>query len=116
MPFEDTSPSVCVRIISRFMRHVRVMRQGRSFCAKKNDVALLGSRGFEQGGLLLLKTIKEMKLLTEVILMTPAESASLFTSIQAMKLGAFDDLHIMWSFPSDFSFFSVLPRTQSGRC
>jgi DNA-binding NtrC family response regulator len=43
---------------------------------------------------MLLKAIKEMKPLTEVILMTPAEGPSLFASIQAMKLGAFDDLHI----------------------
>jgi len=58
------------------------------------DVVLLGSREFKQGGLMLLKDIKELKPLTEVILMTPAEDASLFASIQAMKLGAFDDLHI----------------------
>jgi len=58
------------------------------------DVVLLGSREFKQGGLMLLKNIKELKPLTEVILMTPAEDASLFASIQAMKLGAFDDLHI----------------------
>jgi DNA-binding NtrC family response regulator len=58
------------------------------------DVVLLGSREFKQGGLLLLKDIKELKPLTEVILMTPAEDPSLFASIQAMKLGAFDDLHI----------------------
>jgi DNA-binding NtrC family response regulator len=58
------------------------------------DVVLLGMREFKQGGLMLLKDIKELKPLTEVILMTPAESTSLFASIQAMKLGAFDDLHI----------------------
>ena len=58
------------------------------------DVVLLGSREFKQGGLMLLKDIKELKPLTEVILMTPAEDPSLFASIQAMKLGAFDDLHI----------------------
>ena len=58
------------------------------------DVVLLGSREFKQGGLMLLKDIKELKPLTEVILMTPAEGPSLFASIQAMKLGAFDDLHI----------------------
>ena len=58
------------------------------------DVVLLGIREFKQGGLLLLKAIKECKPLIEVILMTPAESTSLFASIQAMKLGAFDDLHI----------------------
>ena len=58
------------------------------------DVVLLGMREFKQGGLMLLKAIKEMKPLTEVILMTPAEGPSLVASIQAMKLGAFDDLHI----------------------
>ena len=69
--------------------------EARQILQRKNiDVALLGSRGFKQGGLLLLKAIKEMKPLTEVILMTSAEGSSLFASIQAMKLGAFDDLHI----------------------
>ena len=58
------------------------------------DVVLLGSCEFKQGGLTLLKTIKEIKPLIEVILMTPAEGISLHASIQAMKLGAFDDLHI----------------------
>ena len=58
------------------------------------DVVLLGMREFKQGGLTLLKTIKEMKPLIEVILMTPADGISLFASIQAMKLGAFDELHI----------------------
>ena len=58
------------------------------------DVVLLGMREFKQGGLMLLKAIKEMKPLTEVILMTPAEGPSLIASIQAMKLGAFDELHI----------------------
>ena len=58
------------------------------------DVVLLGMREFKQGGLTLLKTIKEIKPLIEVILMTPAEGISLHASIQAMKLGAFDELHI----------------------
>ncbi len=58
------------------------------------DVVLLGIREFKQGGLMLLKVIKETKPLIEVILMTPVDGASLFASIQAMKLGAFDDLHI----------------------
>ena len=58
------------------------------------DVVLLGMREFKQGGLMLLKTIKEMKPLIEVILMTPADGISLLASIQAMKLGAFDELHI----------------------
>jgi len=58
------------------------------------DVVLLGMREFKQGSLILLKAIKELKPLIEVILMTPTESTSLSASIQAMKLGAFDDLHI----------------------
>jgi ActR/RegA family two-component response regulator len=58
------------------------------------DVVLLGMREFKQGGLMFLKTIKEIKPLIEVILMTPAEGITLFASIQAMKLGAFDELHI----------------------
>lgn len=58
------------------------------------DVVLLGMREFKQGGLMLLKAVKEIKPLIEVILMTPAESTSLFASIQAMKMGAFDDFHI----------------------
>ncbi|GEM_PF-965649 len=58
------------------------------------DVVLLGMREFKQGGLMLLKTVKETKPLTEVILMTSATGPSLFASIQAMKLGAFDELHI----------------------
>jgi DNA-binding NtrC family response regulator len=61
---------------------------------KNIDVVLLGKREFKQDGLILLRSIKEMKQLTEVILMTPSESASLSASIQAMKLGAFDDLKI----------------------
>jgi len=61
---------------------------------KNIDVVLLGMREFKQGGLSLLKSIKEMKPFIEVILMTPAEASSLFASIQAMKLGAFDELHI----------------------
>ncbi len=61
---------------------------------KNIDVVLLGMREFKQGGLILLRSIKEMKPFMEVILMTPSESASLFASIQAMKLGAFDDLQI----------------------
>lgn len=58
------------------------------------DVVLLGMREFKHGGVTMLKAIKELKPLTEVILMTPAEAISLYASIQAMKLGAFDELHI----------------------
>lgn len=61
---------------------------------KNIDVVLLGMREFKQGGLILLKSIKERRPFVEVILMTPADSASLFVSIEAMKLGAFDELQI----------------------
>ncbi len=56
------------------------------------DVVLLGARGATQSGLEFLKFIKQNRPLTEVILMTPLDEHSLFGSIEAMKLGAFDDL------------------------
>jgi DNA-binding NtrC family response regulator len=58
------------------------------------DVVLLGGRGMMQSGLLLLRFIKETQPLIEVILMTSSEHHSLYVSIEAMKLGAFDDLLI----------------------
>jgi DNA-binding NtrC family response regulator len=58
------------------------------------DVALLGARGGTQRGLPLLRFIKEARPLIEVILMTPSDDHSLYVSIEAMKLGAFDDLLI----------------------
>lgn len=58
------------------------------------DVVLLGKLEFKQDGLNLLKDIKKLKPLTEVILMIPSDDTALFTSIQAMKLGAFDDIRI----------------------
>jgi DNA-binding NtrC family response regulator len=54
------------------------------------DVVLLGLKGLKYRGLSLLKTIKHLKPLTEVILMLPAEHLAL--SIEGMRAGAFDDL------------------------
>lgn len=62
--------------------------------SREIDVALLGARGGTQRGLPLLKFIKEARPLIEVILMTPSDDHSLYVSIEAMKLGAFDDLLI----------------------
>jgi len=56
------------------------------------DVVLLGVPGPYQNGLSLLKKIKELRPNTEVILLTAVEEHSLYGSIQAMRLGAFDDL------------------------
>jgi DNA-binding NtrC family response regulator len=56
------------------------------------DVVLLGVAGPYHNSLSLLKTIKEMRPYTEVILLTATEEHSLYGSIQAMELGAFDDL------------------------
>jgi DNA-binding NtrC family response regulator len=58
------------------------------------DVVLLGGRGIMQGGLPLLRFIKKTRPFIEVILMTSLELHSLYVSIEAMKLGAFDDLLI----------------------
>jgi DNA-binding NtrC family response regulator len=56
------------------------------------DVVLLGVTGSYPNTLSLLKTIKELRPYTEVILLTAMEEHSLYGSIQAMELGAFDDL------------------------
>jgi DNA-binding NtrC family response regulator len=56
------------------------------------DVVLLGVAGPYQNSLELLKTIKQIRPYTEVILLTALEEHSLYGSIQAMQLGAFDDL------------------------
>lgn len=56
------------------------------------DVVLLGVVGSRQNSLSLLKLIKEIRPYTEVILLTALEEHSLYSSIQAMQLGAFDDL------------------------
>ena len=56
------------------------------------DVVLLGVSGSHQNSLSLLKIIKKIRPYTEVILLTALEEHSLYGSIQAMQLGAFDDL------------------------
>ncbi len=58
---------------------------------KDIDVVLLGTRRLNpQRGIALLKTMKEIRPLTEFILMTGPGQLPL--SIEGMKLGAFDDL------------------------
>jgi DNA-binding NtrC family response regulator len=59
---------------------------------KDIDVVLLGLEGFGYRGLSLLKAIKEIRPLAEVILINPLEELAL--SIEGMKLGAFDDLWV----------------------
>ncbi len=56
------------------------------------NVVLLGLTGRHIEGLSLLGSIKEMRPNTEVILMTELDEHSLYYSIQAMQMGAFDDL------------------------
>jgi DNA-binding NtrC family response regulator len=56
------------------------------------DVALMRVKEVEPKGLPLLRMIKEVRPNTEVILMTQSESHSLSISIEAMRLGAFDEL------------------------
>jgi DNA-binding NtrC family response regulator len=56
------------------------------------DVVLLGGKVVGQSRLQYLKFIKATNPSTEVILITPSSDHSLFTSIEAMKLGAFDEL------------------------
>ena len=58
------------------------------------DVVLLGAAGAHHNSLSLLKRIKEIRPYTEVILLTPLEDHSLYGSMQAMQMGAFDDLLI----------------------
>lgn len=57
---------------------------------KDVDVVLLGLSGFKTTALALLKEAKEVRPACEVILMNVSEEISL--SMEAMKLGAFDDL------------------------
>ena len=69
--------------------------EARDIAQSRNiDVVLLGGKGIRQSGLPLLRFIKETRPSTEVILMTPSKYHSLDVSIEAMKLGAFDDLLI----------------------
>lgn len=69
--------------------------EARDIAQKHNiDVVLLGGSGGHQSGLPLLKFLKETRPLIEVILLSLSEHHSLYTSIEAMKLGAFDDILI----------------------
>lgn len=56
------------------------------------DVAVVGPSGSKQEDVALLTMIKARRPLTEVILLSAMEEQSLNSSIQAMQLGAFDDL------------------------
>ena len=58
------------------------------------DVALLGGKGISQSGLTLLRFLKESRPMIEVIMLSLSENHSLYVSIEAMKLGAFDDILI----------------------
>jgi DNA-binding NtrC family response regulator len=57
---------------------------------KDIDVVLLGLHGFKTTALALLREIKMIRPASEVILMNVTDGLSL--SMEAMKLGAFDDL------------------------
>ncbi len=57
---------------------------------KDVDVVLLGLSGFKTTALALLKEAKEIRPTCEVILMNVSDELTL--SMEAMKLGAFDDL------------------------
>jgi DNA-binding NtrC family response regulator len=56
------------------------------------DVVLLGLEGTGQRGLSLLRAIKTMRPLSEVILINQSDELAL--SMEGMKLGAFDDLWV----------------------
>jgi DNA-binding NtrC family response regulator len=58
------------------------------------DVILIGVTGSRQDSFALLSMIKDLRPLTEVILLSPLEDHTLNGSIQAMQLGAFDDLPV----------------------
>ena len=79
----------------------RLEAEARKIVQRKNiDVVLVGMKGFKERGLALLKSIKEARPLTEVILLTHSEDLSLSFSIEGMKLGAFDDLLIPFDLES----------------
>jgi DNA-binding NtrC family response regulator len=71
------------------------------------DVVLLGLTGFEYEALQILKTIKNVSPLTEIILLTGSGQISL--AIQGMKLGAFDDILV------PFNLESLLSQVQKAR-
>jgi DNA-binding NtrC family response regulator len=67
--------------------------EARDIAQNRNiDALLLGGKGIVQSGLPLLRFIKETRPSTEVILMTSSQDHSLYVSMEAMKLGTFDDL------------------------
>jgi len=59
---------------------------------QKIDVVLLGLIGLGHDGLSVLKTIKRVRPLTEVIMVN--DSAKISLSIKGMKLGAFEDFYM----------------------
>ena len=61
---------------------------------KKNkiDVVLLGLVGLREEGLSVLKSIKRVRPLTEIIMIN--DSAKIPLSMQGMKLGAFEDFYM----------------------
>lgn len=64
------------------------------------DVVVLGATGPHEKSLALLKMIKAIRPLTEVILLTTLEDHSLYGSMQAMQLGAFDQLLVPLDIPT----------------
>jgi DNA-binding NtrC family response regulator len=73
---------------------------------KDFDAVLLGFRGDRQLALALLRAIKEVRPLVEVILLSSSEDHSLSASIEGMKLGAFDELLV------PFDVETLIRRTQ----
>jgi DNA-binding NtrC family response regulator len=59
---------------------------------KKIDVVLLGLVGLREEGLSVLKLIKRVRPLTEIIMIS--DSAKIPLSMQGMKLGAFEDFYM----------------------
>jgi DNA-binding NtrC family response regulator len=56
------------------------------------DVVLLGKVGLKENRLALLKRLKGMRPLVEVILLTAPEEHSFKGAVEAMEFGAFDDI------------------------
>ena len=66
--------------------------------SKKIDVVLLGLKELKKEGLMILKEIKTICPLTEVITINRADQIAL--SIEGMKLGAFDDFIVPFELES----------------
>lgn len=66
--------------------------------SKNIDVVLLGLKALKKEGLMILKEIKTICPLTEVITINSADQIAL--SIEAMKLGAFDDFIVPFDLES----------------